>query len=225
MDKFGEISWSDSLGGEQRTNNKDLFLKLSPGSNIVRVVTAPHQYMLHKWKPEGDPGFGYRFVCSKVHGACPICEKGDKAKRRWYLGVIDRKSGTYKVLDVGVSVLKSIQSLVKDEDWGDPNKYDIDIKTDPKAGPSGYYTVNPKPHKALSASDLQIKDTADLDQLKRLSAPPTPEKVQERLDKILSNAGMTLRVADQSENMKIDVSADDSADDFPAFDAQSKSSF
>ncbi len=226
---FGEVSWQDTVIGEGTEKkvpfNKDLYLKLEKGSNIVRIVTPPHQYVQHKWKPEGDPGFGYRVMCSSVHGSCPLCAKGDKPKRRWYLGVIDRKTNTYKLLDISVSVFKSIQSLVKDEDWGDPNKYDVDIKVDQAAGPAGYYTVNPKPHKALSANDLQIKEKVDMEELKRKVSPPTPDKVQERLDKILQGglaikpgAGVAATAAPVSKAKKaaVDLSNDD--EEFPDYD-------
>lgn len=225
-DKFGEISWSDNVSeGERRMNNKDLFLKLGKGSNIVRLVTQPHQYIQHKWKPEGDPGFGYRVMCSKPHGSCPLCAQNDKPKHRWLLGVIDRKTNTYKVLDISVSVFKAIQSLVKDEDWGDPSKYDIDIKVDQSAGPAGYYTVAPKPHKALSANDLKIKEEADLDELRRRVTPITPEKVQERIDKILSGGNVPVVSASgakESKSTNVDSSNDGDDDtDFPDFDAKS----
>lgn len=227
--KFGEVSWNDEVqvGNGDRKNVKDLFMKLEKGSNIVRIITTPHLYMQHRWKPEGDPAsYGYRVMCSAVHGSCPICSMGgddSKAKRRWLLGVIDRKTNSYKILDVSVMVFKAVQGLVKDEDWGNPDKYDIDIKVDQTAGPAGYYTVNPKPHKPLTATDLSLKDNADLEELKRRVSPPTPDKVQERLDKLMANSPLKAAAGTATpavKNGKVATAdlTDDTDTDFPDHD-------
>src|SRR3990167_4271175 len=164
-------------------NNKDLYMRLENGTNVLRVITKPHVYNVHRYKAnESDPGYGDRILCSAFHGSCPVCDKGDKAKRRWLVGIIDRKTSAYKILDISVSVYKAIQELVRDEDYGDPSMYDIDIKVDKQGGATGYYNVVPKPKKPLSPSDLQIKESVDLDDLKRRCVPPTPEKVLERLE-------------------------------------------
>lgn len=191
--KSGEVSWTDTVfDASKKGNGKDTFLRLSPGSNIVRLLTLPHQYHQHKHMIDGGKKYGYRINCSMAHGSCPVCEKGqDKAKRRWYLGVIDRKNNAYRILDIGYAVFKAIQTLAKDEDWGDPSRYDIDIVVDPNGGSTGYYTVVAKPPKPLSANDLVIKEENDPEALVRRANAPTPEKVTERLQSIMEeiNAG------------------------------------
>lgn len=189
MNKFGEQSWTDVvLNSGEKKNSKDLFLRLNPGSNVVRLLTLPFAYYQHKHMIEGGKKFGYRINCSdpEHRTACPVCEKGeDKPKRRWFLGVIDRKNDAYKILDIGYSVFKAIQTLAKDDDWGDPSRYDIDIVVDPNGGSTGYYTVVAKPPKPLSASDLVKREENSPEEIIRRSTPPTKEKVQERLDKIM----------------------------------------
>jgi hypothetical protein len=183
--KSGEVSWTDSsLDSSKKTNGKDSFMRLGPGSNVIRLLTLPHQYHQHKYMLDGGKKFGYRINCSGENGSCPICEKGDKAKRRWFLGVIDRKNNAYKILDIGFAVFKAIQTLAKDDDWGDPSRYDIDIVVDPNGGSTGYYTVVAKPPKPLSAADLVIKEENDPEELARRAVPPSSEKVQERLQRI-----------------------------------------
>ncbi len=185
---FGEVNWSDDVygdGNKKQTNSKDLFLRLEEGSNELRLVTQPFQYLVHKYKKDGDPGFGQKVACSAIHGSCPLCAANDKAKPRWLLGVISRKTGTYKILDISFAVFSQIRKLAKNtQRWGDPTKYDVDIVVDKNGGATGYYSVQPISKEPLSAADQKIKDDADLDDLKRRVTPPTPEVVQKRLDKI-----------------------------------------
>lgn len=231
MQKYGEMSWGDvpTENAPQR-ENRDSFLRLEKGSNVVRIITSPYQYTVHRYKKEGDPGFGQKVMCSTVHGNCPLCDLGDKPKRRWLLGVVDRKTKSYKILDIGISVFKAIQELTRDDEWGEPIKYDIDIKVDPNGGASNYYSVVPKVPKPLSADDTQIKDMVDLDELKRRCVPPQPDKVQERLDKILngtparsSSGGSNQRAAAPQRSSRVappvDTSDEDDDDDlsFPKF--------
>ncbi len=196
MTTYGEISWNDDvqgLGGtERKQNNKDVWLRLEEGSNVVRLLTQPHQYLVHKGiKKEGDKGFGQKVFCSAIHGSCPLCELGLKASPRWLLGVLDRKSNSYKILDISYQVFSQIRKLArKTEVWGDPTKYDIDVFVDKNGGAAGYYSVQPIPHKPLSAADQQLRDSADVDDLKRRVSPPTPENAQKRLDKILGEGGV-----------------------------------
>lgn len=193
---FGEVDWNSDLGfnggnTEKKTANKDLWLRLEEGSNVVRLVTQPHQYITHKSvKKVGDKGFGQKVGCSTVHGSCPLCEKGLKAGPRWLLGVIDRKTNTFKILDISYQVFSQIRKYARNVAvWGDPQKYDIDIVVDKNGGPTGYYAVQPIPHKPLSAADQKIKDDADVEELKRKVTAPSPEIVQKRLDKILGDGG------------------------------------
>lgn len=194
MSTFGEVNWTDNLdfgdSGKDKKPNKDLFLRLTEGDNEVRFVTAPHQYLVHKVKRDANnpKDFGQKVMCSAINGGtCPACVHGE-AKPRWLVGVIDRKTGAYKILDMGWAVFQQIRTHAKNPKLGDPQKYDINIFVNPKAGPSAYYTVQTYSKEALSAEDQVIKETADLEDLKRRVQPPTPEKVQERLNKIFGDA-------------------------------------
>lgn len=187
MSTFGEVSWNDDVfpgDNKKQTNSKDLFLRLDEGPNEIRILTQPHQYLVHKYKKEGDNGFGQKVQCSAIHGSCPLCADGDKAKPRWLLGVISRKTGTYKILDISFAVFSQIRKYNKNPRFGDPTKYDINIEVDKNGGATGYYSVQALPKEPLSAADQVIKDSIDFDDLKRRVTPPTPEKVQARLDKI-----------------------------------------
>lgn len=229
MTTFGEVSWNDDVfsGGDNKknTNSKDLFLRLEEGSNEMRLITQPFQYLVHKYKKEGDPGFGQKVSCSAIHGSCPLCAAGDKAKPRWFLGVISRKTGTYKILDISFAVFSQIRKLARNtQRWGDPTKYDIDIVVDKAGGATGYYSVQPISKEPLSAADQLIKDNADLDDLKRRATPLSAEMVQKRIDKIngvvsddsTKPANKPVAAKTASVSMTDD---DDLADAFPAYNA------
>jgi hypothetical protein len=232
MTTFGEVSYNDDVyggGDKKQVNNKDLWLRLSEGSNELRLVTAPFQYLVHKYKKEGDSGFGQKVSCSAIHGSCPLCDLGaDKAKPRWFYGVIDRKTGTYKILDVSFAVFSDIRKLARNTArWGDPTKYDIDIVVDKNGGPTGYYSVQPISKEPLSAADQKLKDDADLDDLKRRCTPLFPKDVQKRMDKINGVAtdsdSATKNVAKPAVKAAPKAAVvsmtddDDLAEDFPAY--------
>lgn len=188
---YGEVSWNDDGFGDGNKNakNKDIWLRLDEGSNELRLVTQPFQYLVHRYKKDEADKFGQKVPCSAVHGSCPLCVHPDKeiakVRRRWLLGVISRKTATYKVLDISWAVFSEIKNLNQKIHWGDPAKYDIDITVNKNGGPMDYYKVVPLSKEPLSAADQLIKDKdVDLDDLKKRCSPPTPENVQKRLDKI-----------------------------------------
>ena len=225
MTTFGEISWNDDFGGDKKVSNaKDLFLRLDEGSNEMRIITQPFQYLVHRYKKEGDPGYGQKVYCSSIHGSCPVCELGDKAKPRWLLGVISRKTGTYKILDVSYAVFQDIRKLARNaQRWGDPTKYDIDIIVDKNGGATGYYSVQPISKEPLSAADQQIKDNVDLDDLKRRVTPPSADMVQKRLDKLNGVDGATPGAkkpqgAVPAKKPTVSMTDDDMSDAFPSYE-------
>ncbi len=186
--KYGGMSWGDSSLSidSKAAGGKERFLKLVPGSNVIRVLTDPYQYYQHKYKFPGEKGFGHRIPCSAKHGACVVCAKNDKPKKRWFIGVIDRRTNTYKILDVSWSVLSDIQTYNQDSDWGDPTQYDIDIVVNPHGGPQGYYKAVAKPKKPLSASDLMLKEQVNLEYLQSKCEPALPAEVEERYQQLMN---------------------------------------
>jgi hypothetical protein len=220
--KHGEITWSDTGSNfSDKTAGKDRFLRLGPGPNKMRIVTLPHQYYQHKYMPDGGHKFGYKIYCAGKE--CPLCLKGDKAKRRWFVGVIDRNTDQYKILDMGYGIMKSIKTLSDDADWGAPDQYDIDIVVDPKAGSVGYYTVVAKPKKPLTAADLMKQEENGTEELVRRSAPSTPAKVAERLaniDEEIQSKGFDTSSFSASEASASDD--DDAAKYFKNYDVARK---
>jgi hypothetical protein len=182
---FGEVSWNEipDSNGDKKINSKDLFLRLDAGDNEVRLITQPFQYLVHKYQKSDGTGFAQKVPCS-VSADCPMCLKGDEAKPRWLLGVISRKTQTFKILDIGKGVLDEIKGFNKNPKIGSPDKFDINIVVDKNGGAVGYYKVQPYSKEPLSAADQVIKDSVDFDDLKRRSSPPSAEVVQRRMDRI-----------------------------------------
>lgn len=230
---FGETSWNvdtSSGGFKKDPNKKDQFLRLDQGSNVVRVLCKPHEYLSHRFKPHAkDPGFGDSVRSSKFYGS-DILEEPPynlKAKKRWYVYVIDRKTQALKLLDISKSVLDGIKELFKDDDWGDPTQYDIDIKVNKQVqGAVGYYTIIPKSKKPLSPADLELKSQIDLEDLKRRCQPATIEQMKARVAAIIAkspnfgkkdDSEVAAKVAsDNVEASQSNSSDEDDSFDFPA---------
>lgn len=226
---FGEVSWDQDLSTNKKfENSKDLFLRLEPGSNELRLVTAPFQYMFHKYQVEGDK-FGKRVRCSKIHGECPLCDTGDKPKPRWFIGVISRKTNKYQILDIGWAVFNQIKTLAQNKRFGDPQKYDIDIIVNPNGGATGYYQVLGLPKEPLTAEDQKIKDSVDLEDLRSRVTPPKADMVLKRMENIRNQFGgsQPVKQVQQSKNQQVQntVAAskaeDEEDENFPSFEEES----
>lgn len=205
MTTYGEVSWDDKNAGYNNSESKgnDIFLRLKDGPNTVRLVTKPQQYIVHEGvKREGDKGYGYKVLCCKVHGSCPLCDAGYSARPRWFLGVIDRETSAYKILDISSSVFFDIKTLNAGK-WGDPTKYDIDIIKNSKADPQHYYSVQPIERSPLSAVDHKILDEQmDMEFLKKKITPPTVDQTMKRLEKILDGGTLAAPVKREKDATK-----------------------
>lgn len=216
--KNGQVSWTETVFDATK-RGKDMFLRLSPGSNIIRLLTPPHQYHQHRYEVEGGRKYGYRINCSRseTEDNCPLCEMDNKAKRRWFVGVVERKTGTYKVLDIGYSVFKSIQTLAKGQ-WGTPDKYDVDIVVDPNGGSTGYYYVSPMPPTPLTADDIRLQEENPVSFLEERSASPSPKEVQSFMDKIHEEIEASGKGGGSSKENSSDKDDDDDDDFFKNYD-------
>lgn len=209
---YGQVSWDQELSSSNQERQKftDEFLQLQQGSNLVRVITQPYEYWSHRFKPANSTAsFGDKVSCSSFHGSCVLCDQGNKASKRFIAGVIDRKTGTYKVLDISPTLFRLIQGFNRDEDYGNPERYDMDIKVNKKAIPSAYYSLIPKPPKPLSENDLEIKSTADVDSLKARCAPATPEQVKGKVKWLTDKANKNGGGSTESAKAPVTGSTDD----------------
>lgn len=239
----GEISWNDDeYSKKSDKSSKELWLRLAEGDNQMRIITTPHKYLAHKGvKKEGDRGYGQKVNCSASHpdsnGKCPLCEAGLKASQRYLIGVIDKATKMFKILDVSYGVFNDIKKLNKNPVWGDPSKYDIILNKNSAAPPADFYSVQPIPHSPLSATEQAVRDAAapEIEDLKRKVLAPSYETVQKRLEKILDDGASLFIPPNQKKDdvkgkgtntakssPKVDISAaqEEIDDVFPPYDAQ-----
>lgn len=221
---FGQTSWDIDTGTSFKKNeksSKDLYLRLDDGNNVIRILTKPFEYMVHKsFKPNAkDPGWGNRVMSSIFHGRDPLMEApwNLKPSRRWLVYCIDRKTQSLKLLDLSKSVFDSIKELVRDDSWGDVINYDLNIKVNKSVqGAVGYYTVIPKSKTPLTASDLELKQNIDFEDLKRRCTPPLPEEVAKRVAAIIAKSGGVAAAASSNSVAEVVVqqSSNDEDDSF-----------
>lgn len=208
--KFGTSTWDEETGGKRGAQGangdkkRDAFMRLNDGNNLVRVVTKPHLYLSHKYKEEGDPGFGDKIMCSApLHKSCVLCDRKDRAKKRWFVGVIDRKTSQYKILDISVLVYDQLKTLNRSEKWGDPSRYDIDIVVNKTAAPANYYSVVPDPPTPLSKEDLElIKKSVNEEELDKKCTPPTPDWVLSKVNTLRAGRGQAALAASSAAPVK-----------------------
>ncbi len=148
--------------------------KLEIGTNVVRLVTKPYQYLTHEeYVSEGDASFGQRLKCSAPFGRCALCDAGHKATPRWMFGIISRRFGNrVYYLDLGFKEFFLIQKLAQYQDWGDPTTYDINISVDQY---DLSVAVIPHPKTELSEQDKELVKLISLDQMKLMSEPISPD--------------------------------------------------
>lgn len=188
--KFGTTDWNEETGprkGGNRENgdNKVQYMKFVNGDNKVRIVTDPKRYITHKYKEEGDTGFGDWVKCSMpVHNSCPLCARKDRPKKRWLVGAIDRRSGQFRIMDISSAIYDQLKTLNQDEEWGDPKEYDINIIMNDKAPAASFYKVNPRSKKPLSEADLVIFKSVNEEDLLRRCTPPEPAWVLSRINTV-----------------------------------------
>ena len=186
--KYGELaSWDDA-----DVSGPNDFMNLEQGDNKVRVVTNPYQFVVHWTKDStGKP--------RKIHCAinnCPLCKQGVDSQTRWYIGVLDYKSGRPKILEISSQIFRGIRGYINNPDWNETIKkpwgqilaYDINITRGPK-GSQPLYQVMPSP----KMKDITDEET-DLVEgfLKRVditkfTQPPTAEEVEEKMGVISSS--------------------------------------
>ncbi len=125
-------------------------MKIVPGVSIVRIVEDNFENAwVHHFKDK--EGKLRRAICLGKSN-CPICESGNKASKRYYFNVIDRKEqkqngGEFKVklMEVGTTIATAIKSLALDDEYGDPTQYNIKIEREGEGFKDTKYNVKASP--------------------------------------------------------------------------------
>jgi hypothetical protein len=72
------------------------------------------------------------------------------------------KVNEVKSFQFGWTIQKAMRALYRDDEWGDPEGYDVEISRT-GAGKETKYAVVPKPKKALSADELELIESTPVD--------------------------------------------------------------
>ena len=181
---FGEVEWNEGDSGNSSKGEKlDIdWMKLVQGKNKVRIMGNPLQTYIH-WV-ENTEGKKRSFGSPVEDPALvqQLDEAGFPRKRCWYLKVLDRSDGRFKVLQVGAQIYDGVKELYNDSDWGPVTKYDITIMRGPKGQQPLYkvFASNKAPieeqhAEAWEAFNVKVGD------LSKLTQPAKPEWVREFL--------------------------------------------
>jgi len=180
--KYGELSdWN-----EGDVSGPSDFMNLIEGDNKVRIVTNPYQFVVH-WARDAS-GQNRKIRCAIKN--CPLCRQGADSQTRWYLGVLDYKSGRPKILEIGSQIFRGIRAYVNDPDWNETFKkpwgnilaYDVNITRGPK-GTQPLYQVKPSP----KMKDITEEETSLVEgflnkiDISKFTQPSTPEEVAEKM--------------------------------------------
>lgn len=211
--KYGLVTYDDvefaaPKNDKPGNQEKDTWMRFKQGENEVRLLTDPFQYTMHRYKAPGDKGLGDRVLCSLHHGSCPLCDMRDPETgkqvnpptKRWYVYVIDRRTGKECILDMAPAIFRQLKGLNKNPKIGDPKNLELNIEVNKNGPPTGYYDVQNLGPAPLSEEDVKIKKDLDLERLIRRCNPPTPEEVLERIKRIEAKAsGASTKQAAQEE--------------------------
>lgn len=155
-------------------NEVNDFLYLNIGSNVVRFLSKPYQYLSHAdLKIKGSPNYGQKMMCNAISGQCKFCDDSykslnEKKSQRWLVYLIDRKSNSVKLYDFGVNVFLEIRKYAVSQQWGDPINYDIDLYIDDR-GEDLKISPIVRPPSLLNESDNLLREHIDLNVLKHLT--------------------------------------------------------
>lgn len=174
--KYGELSdWN-----EAKTSSMSDYMRLAQGDNRVRIITAPYQFYVAWIK---DASGASRKLNSALKD-CPLVKRGEKIQTRWLVGVINRQTKSAEILEIGSQIMNGIKQYSNEPGYGNPSGYDINIKRG-KPGENPLYYIMASPLSPLSDEDkVLVNDFVESTDLTKLTTPPTPEEVAQKLAEI-----------------------------------------
>jgi len=223
--KYGVVGWNEPTGKRDFSDSeKTPYMKFVVGKNPVRILSLPRQYLEHKYKQEGDPAdfYGHWVKCASDN--CPLCLRGDKAKKKFICPIIDRKTQSYKVANFGTGLYEKIKVLVNDPEWGDVTNYDVSVVMDPKASsPANFYNATPSVPKPLSPTDIEFKNKINEEALDKMCNPADADWVLARITTLREQKGLSPLVGlDKAKEAtkKVDSTDDGEAEEDFTFKAR-----
>ena len=173
------------------------------------MVVAPAGYgktsLIAEWAKQSKK----KVICTGVN--CPLCKRGRIPMTRYQVLVINRKTNKVEILEGGPKIFGEIKQYTKDEDYGDPTKYDFKIKKE-GSGRETRYTVMAAPKKSDLTSDetIMIQASKSLSEINRIK---TTEEIMAMGLVSLSESAFDLEdnsaKSSQDSSSDLEVSDDD----------------
>lgn len=176
-----EMDWNSIP--DSNSQDKVDFYKIEPGSNNrFRIAGKPGVIDIH-WEKSID-GMNKKILCSGPE--CPICKMNKAPQTRYQVLVIDRKDNKIKVLEGGPTIFNQIKNYAKEEDYGDPTKYDFKINKE-GTGRETKYTLMPSPKKS-DYTDEEKELIANSKPLSEINKFKTKEEIDAMHLEIFANS-------------------------------------
>jgi len=176
-----KLDWDDEQLVQKFSNG---YFRPDVGTHIVRVITSPHEQYVHWFDRK-------KIVCAEQN--CPACKlansRGSKREGAWprfWVGVIDRSSqGATRTWDMNKPTFVQFVQLSKDPKWGNPKCYDAEVIVTKNGSGALIHTVKPLQSMPLTTGDRELIEefVARKPSLKELTQTPSPETVQQELEK------------------------------------------
>lgn len=171
---------NDFLPGAYQVPDKSRqFMKLEPGDNIIRILSAPllgyvlftddRKPIRRQYDPE-NPTLG-DFRREELPGLkAQKDENGNYQGSRhfWMMLVWDYKDYAPKILEITQqTIIRSLHNVIEDDDWGNPKNFDINIHRQGTGRFDTEFTVTPKPKKdvddAITEAIIELQENNLLD--------------------------------------------------------------
>jgi hypothetical protein len=141
--------------GAQTPKENSNYLKLIEGTIRFRTVSQPIYGYLY-WTENKKPVRLKQYPKEKPADVRIEKDGSYNIKHFWAFAVLDRDDSRVKIFEITQNgVKRDIEALLQDADWGEPTGYDIKITGEGK-GLERRYTVNPVPHKTLTAEEKSL---------------------------------------------------------------------
>ncbi len=141
------------------------FMKLEEGTTRFRIM-SPAVIGWEGWKdnkPFRREGIAQNIDNDEVDTDSKYGKPKPKISHFWAFKVYDYADKQVKIFSVTQkTIMKAVEGLYKDEDWGDPSKYDIAIEKT-KSGDKTSYSIKSYPHKALTKDMEEALASSDID--------------------------------------------------------------
>jgi len=180
------------------------YLKLEEGQNKFRIVSDA--VIGYEYWTNGNKPVRLRDYPKTKPADIRLNDDGSyTVKHFWAFIVLDRKDARVKILEITqASIMRNIEDLVVNEEWGDPKEYDITISRT-GSGMETRYTVQPSPNKKLTKEEKSLVARMEIN-LNALFKGENPFKVDNSKS---SQSSQKMPLSGQIESPSDDVKLED----------------